>query len=80
MCTRLPIYQLSLFLQAGYRRFICPQCVAVPDYVKDIMSSKKLDTKTIQEELDSKEGEIKLQRDISPNGNGKGNDGGTTGP
>ena len=41
-CAGLPIYQLALFLQTEYRRFICSQCVTIPDYVKEIMSSKEI--------------------------------------
>ena len=34
-CTHLPLYQLSLFLTTGYRRFVCENCVEVPQYLKE---------------------------------------------
>ena len=31
-CTQLPPYQLSLFMQSGYRRYICSACVGEVHY------------------------------------------------
>lgn len=39
-CTQLPLYQLSYFLIKGYRKYICPRCTVVPDYLKEVMASK----------------------------------------
>ena len=35
-CTHLPLYQLSLFLTKGYRRFTCENCVVVPKYIQEM--------------------------------------------
>ena len=40
-CTQLPLYQLSYFLIKGYRRYVCPECTVVPDYVLEIMAKSK---------------------------------------
>ena len=36
-CTQLPLYQIQQFLTKNYRRFICVNCVEVPDYLMEIV-------------------------------------------
>ena len=34
-CTKLPLYQITLFVTKGYQRYICVNCVDIPDYLID---------------------------------------------
>ena len=36
-CTQLPVFQIQLFLTKKYRKFMCGNCVQVPDYLKEIL-------------------------------------------
>ena len=37
ICTQLPVFQIHLFLTKGYRKFVCANCVDVPQYLLDIV-------------------------------------------
>ena len=39
-CIRLPVFQLQLFLTKGYRKFICMNCVDIPEYLNDMFPNK----------------------------------------
>jgi hypothetical protein len=39
-CTQLPVFQLQLFLTKGYRKFICVNCVDIPEYLNDMFPNK----------------------------------------
>ena len=34
-CTKLPLYQITLFVTKGYQSYICVNCVDIPDYLID---------------------------------------------
>ena len=36
-CTQLPKFQVQLFLTKGYRKFICVNCVEIPEYLEEII-------------------------------------------
>ena len=38
-CTRLPLYQINLFLTKGYRRYLCANCTEVLPHINDFMAS-----------------------------------------
>ena len=38
-CTNLPLYQIERFLTKGYSRYICINCVVVPEYLKRIVTN-----------------------------------------
>ena len=36
-CTQLPKFQVHLFLTKGYRKFVCVNCVEIPEYLEEIL-------------------------------------------
>ena len=42
-CTKLPAFQVQLFLTKHYRRFVCVNCIDVPEYLSDLMPSGQVD-------------------------------------
>ena len=38
-CTKLPAYQIHLFLVKGYRKFVCTNCIEVPKYLAELLTS-----------------------------------------
>ena len=62
-CTKLPLYQLQLFLTTGYRRYKCINCVEVPTYLLEIVTEPPSVNQTIKE-LSSKLKESAVDRKI----------------
>ena len=40
-CAQLPFYQIQLFLTKCYHKFLCLNCVEVPNYLLDIVPEVK---------------------------------------
>ena len=43
-CSHLPSYEVHLFVTTGYRKFICANCVEVPQYIMDLVPSVQTPT------------------------------------
>ena len=42
-CTKLPAFQVQLCLTKHYRRFVCVNCIDIPEYLSDLMPSGQVD-------------------------------------
>ena len=67
-CTRLPLYQLSLFLGKNYRKYKCESCVVVPDNIKNMFkeisngeNASMIETAELRVKVSELEKEIKEQ-------------------
>ena len=66
MCTDLPLYQLQLLLTKNYRKFVCVNCVEVPDYLTKITPNLQIPASAIRSELESQiETSIKNKEEIT---------------
>ena len=55
-CTQLPPYQISLFMQKGYRLYVCSTCVGAVD--KDILENRLLESEINEDDILQKETEM----------------------
>ena len=55
-CTQLPPYQISLFMQKGYRLYVCRTCVGAVD--KDILENRLLESEINEDDILQKETEM----------------------
>ena len=47
-CTLLPLYQLQQFLVKGYRKYVCSNCIVVPDYLANLKTNTDILVSTPQ--------------------------------
>ena len=43
-CTRLPDYQIQLFLTKKYRKYVCENCIEVPEYLVELLPQIDIST------------------------------------
>ena len=64
-CTELPVYQISMFLSPGYRKFVCADCVHVSAELQEKWdSTRQSEPNVVDTMLDKVQKELSISKEV----------------